>query len=234
MYFYSTRFWYHATFLVILFIHAEIFCCFFTTTSVTIDGQRPSTNPLNAESLIHRSTREAPSFFKASLAIARFTQHAQARVLPAYRFRSNRSLAKLSPIKSPTSIGAYCSAFAAATPLSSESTTVPKSGMAKNGMLYRCSPVRIVSGWGVETKSWVHCRSRCPTFLRPTFVEWAGQTIRQSVWLTIANNVAKGAHIKPRCVPGWYTRTPYDASTSRHTLKRNRSSLLRYIIQETQ
>src|SRR5260370_39442053 len=31
-------------------------------------------------------------------------------------------------------------------------------------------------------KSWVHWRWQCPTFLRQTFVEWAGQTINKSFW----------------------------------------------------
>jgi hypothetical protein len=31
-------------------------------------------------------------------------------------------------------------------------------------------------------KSWVHWRWQCPTFLRQTFIEWAGQTISKSFW----------------------------------------------------
>lgn len=31
-------------------------------------------------------------------------------------------------------------------------------------------------------KHWVHWRWHCPTFLRQTFVEWAGQTINKSFW----------------------------------------------------
>jgi transposase len=31
-------------------------------------------------------------------------------------------------------------------------------------------------------KTWVHWRMSCPKFLRQTFVEWAGQSIRQSFW----------------------------------------------------
>jgi len=31
-------------------------------------------------------------------------------------------------------------------------------------------------------KSWTHWRYSCPTFLRQTFVEWAGQTVRYSFW----------------------------------------------------
>lgn len=32
-------------------------------------------------------------------------------------------------------------------------------------------------------KSWTHWRYSCPTFLRQTFIEWAGQSIRYSFWL---------------------------------------------------
>lgn len=32
------------------------------------------------------------------------------------------------------------------------------------------------------TKSWTHWRYSCPRFLRQTFVEWAGQTVRYSFW----------------------------------------------------
>ena len=31
-------------------------------------------------------------------------------------------------------------------------------------------------------KSWTHWRYSCPTFLRQTFVEWAGLTVRYSFW----------------------------------------------------
>ena len=31
-------------------------------------------------------------------------------------------------------------------------------------------------------KSWVHWRWQCPTFVRQTFIEWAGQTINKSFW----------------------------------------------------
>src|SRR5205823_10465517 len=31
-------------------------------------------------------------------------------------------------------------------------------------------------------KCWVHWRLQCPTFLRQTFVEWAGATIPRSFW----------------------------------------------------
>src|SRR5207247_5009158 len=40
------------------------------------------------------------------------------------------------------------------------------------------APVTESSG----NKHWVHWRLQCPTFLRQTFVEWAGATIPRSFW----------------------------------------------------
>ncbi|MFT4564747.1 MAG: transposase [Gammaproteobacteria bacterium] len=31
-------------------------------------------------------------------------------------------------------------------------------------------------------QAWVHWRYCCPTFLRQTFVEWAGETVKLSFW----------------------------------------------------
>ena len=45
-------------------------------------------------------------------------------------------------------------------------------------------------------KSWVHWRWQCPTFLRQTFVEWAGQTINKSFWA--------GAYYRPATREGQY------------------------------
>jgi hypothetical protein len=51
----------------------------------------------------------------------------------------------------------------------------------------RAEELQKYSGIGPVTersgkKSWVHWRWQCPTFLRQTFVEWAGQTINESFW----------------------------------------------------
>src|SRR6516165_730194 len=72
-------------------------------------------------------------------------------------------------------------------------------------------------------KNWVHWRWQCPTFLRQTFVEWAGQTINKSFWAGAYYNQqrAKGStyqaavralafkwiRILYRC---WKSRIPYD------------------------
>ena len=88
-------------------------------------------------------------------------------------------------------------------------------------------------------KSWVHWRWQCPTFLRQTFVEWAGQTINKSFWAGAyyRQQRAKGSsyqaavralafkwiRILYRC---WQTRTPYDESTYLNALRQRGSSLL--------
>src|SRR5216683_2368580 len=88
-------------------------------------------------------------------------------------------------------------------------------------------------------KHWVHWRLQCPTFLRQTFVEWAGATIPRSFWAAAyyRQQRAKGCshhaavralafkwiRILYRC---WQTRTPYDESTYLNALKRRGSPLL--------
>lgn len=81
------------------------------------------------------------------------------------------------------------------------------------------APVREKSGGQV----WTHWRWGAPTFLRQTFVEWAGQTVRYSAWAkryyehrrqqgqghaAILRALAfKWIRILWKC---WETRTPYD------------------------
>ena len=89
-------------------------------------------------------------------------------------------------------------------------------------------------------QSWVHWRWQCPTFLRQTFVEWAGQTIPHSFWAAAfyRQQRAKGAshhatlralafkwlRILHRC---WQTRTPYDEAKYLNALQRRGSPLLK-------
>ena len=89
-------------------------------------------------------------------------------------------------------------------------------------------------------KSWVHWRWQCPTFLRQTFVEWAGQTINKSFWAGAyyRQQRAKGSsyqaavralafkwiRILYRC---WRTGTRYDESVYLNALRKRGSSLLR-------
>ena len=91
-------------------------------------------------------------------------------------------------------------------------------------------------------KSWVHWRWQCPTFLRQTFVEWAGQTVSRSFWAgayywqqrdkgsshqaAVRALSFKWIRILYRC---WQTRTPYDESVYLKALQRRGSPLLKQL-----
>ncbi len=90
-------------------------------------------------------------------------------------------------------------------------------------------------------KSWTHWRYSCPKFLRQTFVEWAGQSVRYSYWAkayydqqiskgkphnTIIRALAfKWIRIAFRC---WKNKTPYDESKYLNALKKRNSQLLKF------
>ena len=90
-------------------------------------------------------------------------------------------------------------------------------------------------------KSWTHWRYSCPKFIRQTFVEWAGQSVRFSFWAkayyqqqiekgkphnTVIRALAfKWIRIVFSC---WKTRTVYDESKYLETLKKRGSPLLQY------
>jgi len=92
-------------------------------------------------------------------------------------------------------------------------------------------------------KSWVHWRWQCPTFLRQTFVEWAGQTINKSFWAgayyrqqrekgstyqaAVRALAFKWMRILYRC---WKARTPYDETKYLNALKKRGSPLLKNFI----
>jgi transposase len=89
-------------------------------------------------------------------------------------------------------------------------------------------------------KHWVHWRWKCSTFLRQTFVEWAGQTINKSYWAGAyyRQQRAKGSNhqaavralafkwirILYRC---WQDRVPYDESKYLKALERRGSPLVK-------
>lgn len=93
-------------------------------------------------------------------------------------------------------------------------------------------------------KSWTHWRYSCPKFLRQTFVEWAGQSVRFSFWANAfyraqiekgkPHNTAiralafKWIRIAYQC---WKTKTPYDESRYLNSLKMRGSPLLNYAIE---
>ena len=88
-------------------------------------------------------------------------------------------------------------------------------------------------------KCWIHWRIAYPTFLRQTFVEWAGSTIPRSFWagayyqqqrnkgcshrVAVRALAFKWRRIIYRC---WKTRTPYDESVYLKALRRRGSPLL--------
>jgi transposase len=92
-------------------------------------------------------------------------------------------------------------------------------------------------------KYWTHWRYSCPTFLRQTFVEWAGLTVRYSFWArayyqqqeakgkphnTIIRSLAfKWIRIIFRC---WQDRKPYDESRYLEALRKRGSPLLQFAV----
>lgn len=92
-------------------------------------------------------------------------------------------------------------------------------------------------------KKWTHWRYSCPKFLRQTFVEWAGQSVRYSFWArayyeqqkrkgkphnTIIRALAfKWIRIAFKC---WKTNTPYDESVYLSALKKQGSPLLKFAV----
>ena len=95
-------------------------------------------------------------------------------------------------------------------------------------------------------KHWVHWRWACPKFLRQSVVEWAGMSIRYSVWAAAfyqdqrkrgkTHNVAiralafKWLRIVHRC---WMDRKPYDEALYLKALQKSGSPLLATIAGQT-
>jgi transposase len=93
---------------------------------------------------------------------------------------------------------------------------------------------------------WVHWRWACPKFLRQSVVEWAGMSVRYSVWAAAyyqdqrnrgkTHNIAvralafKWLRILHRC---WMDRTPYDEATYLKALQKSGSPLLAMIAAPT-
>jgi transposase len=92
--------------------------------------------------------------------------------------------------------------------------------------------------------SWTHWRYSCPKFLRQTFIEWAGESIRFSFWAkayyqqqktkgkphqTIIRSLAfKWIRIVFVC---WKTKSLYDESTYLAALKKRNSPLLKFAVE---
>jgi transposase len=93
---------------------------------------------------------------------------------------------------------------------------------------------------------WVHWRWACPKFLRQSVVEWAGMSVRYSVWAAAyyqdqrsrgkTHNIAvralafKWLRILHRC---WMDRKPYDEATYLKALQKSGSPLLAVIAGQT-
>jgi transposase len=93
---------------------------------------------------------------------------------------------------------------------------------------------------------WVHWRWACPKFLRQSVVEWAGMSVRYSIWAAAyyqdqrnrgkTHNIAvralafKWLRILHRC---WMDRTPYDEATYLKALQKSGSPLLAMIAAPT-
>lgn len=93
-------------------------------------------------------------------------------------------------------------------------------------------------------KCWTHWRYSCPKFLRQTFVEWAGQSIRFSFWakayyeqqmargkthnMAIRSLAFKWIRIAFSC---WKTHTPYNETKYLESLQKRGSSLLAYAVE---
>ena len=94
-------------------------------------------------------------------------------------------------------------------------------------------------------QEWGHWRRSCPKFLRQTFIEWAGLSIRYSFWAkayydqqkqkgkhhqTIIRSLAfKWIRIIFCC---WKTKTAYDEATYLTSLKNRNSPLLKFAVME--
>lgn len=91
-------------------------------------------------------------------------------------------------------------------------------------------------------KHWVHWRWKCSTFLRQTFIEWAGQTVNKSYWAgayyqqqrakgnnhqaAVRSLAFKWIRILYRC---WQDRVPYDESKYLKSLERRGSPLVKQL-----
>jgi transposase len=101
--------------------------------------------------------------------IPRFDEH----IRLAFAQHDDRNLFKNLPGAGPQLAPRLCVAFGTLRSLYPDPASLQKyAGVA---------PVREKSG----SQLWTHWRWQAPTFLRQTFVEWAGQTVRHSSWAKV-------------------------------------------------
>jgi transposase len=95
------------------------------------------------------------------------------KIKTTFATHSNAALFRELPGAGPQLAPRLCAAFGTITSLYPDPASLQKyAGLA---------PVREKSG----NQTWIHWRWRAPTFLRQTFVEWAGQTVRYSEWAKV-------------------------------------------------
>lgn len=111
--------------------------------------------------------------------------------------------------------------------------------------LQRCAGIApVLERSGGPDKGWVHWRTRCPKFLRQTFIEWAAQSIAGSFWAHSFHEMrrAKGAtrnaalralafrwiRVLHRC---WVNGLPYDESRYLSSLQKRHFPILHFTAQ---
>ncbi|KRB64169.1 IS110 family transposase [Noviherbaspirillum sp. Root189] len=88
-------------------------------------------------------------------------------------------------------------------------------------------------------RCWIHWRFACSTFLRQTFVEWAGSTVTRSAWAGVfyrqqrSKGASHGVAIRALAFKWirilykmWKTRQPYNEATYLDALRRHGSPLV--------
>jgi transposase len=91
-------------------------------------------------------------------------------------------------------------------------------------------------------KHWVHRRYACSTFIRQSFHEFAGHSIKQCQWArayyTMQRDLGKGHHAAVRALAYkwiriifrcWKNHVPYDDATYMESLRRKRASCLAFV-----
>jgi transposase len=96
-----------------------------------------------------------------------------AQIKAAFASHPNASLFRELPGAGPQLAPRLCVAFGTIPSLYPDPTSLQK--------YVGVAPVRQKSGHQI----WTHWRWQAPTFLRQTFVEWAGQTVRYSAWAKV-------------------------------------------------
>jgi hypothetical protein len=147
-----------------------------------------------------------------------------AQIKAAFATHPNADLFRDLPGAGPQLAPRLCVAFGTLQSLYPEPTSMQK--------YVGVAPVREKSG----NKVWTHWRWQAPTFLRQTFVEWAGQTVRYSAWAKVYyQRMLKKGKKHPAILRAlafkwirvlwkcWHDHTPYDEARYLQQLARRKS-----------